>query len=358
MEPDRGGSTTPSAEFMKRKANSSKPKKPTPKTTPPSRRKRAAKAKIDPSLPSAPATKKVAEDRAAAAAVTPANREPSQGAEVTEPHYPSPAKAYGNLDFLASPAARSIRIQCELTEPAIRFRKNQINHTIVLFGSARIPDPDRSAQELKSVEQEIGRVSSLTREQKSRLDRARRLHRAAPYYRDAVRLSHDLTKWSLETFRERRNRFYICSGGGPGIMEAANRGAREAGGDSVGLGISLPFEQHLNPYCTDELGFEFHYFFVRKYWFLYLAKALVVFPGGFGTLDELFEMLTLIQTQKARKYVPIVLYGKEFWEEVVNFKALVDWGVISEDDLHLFQVFDTVEETRDYLIRELIQYYR
>lgn len=311
---------------------------------------------INKHLPSASAAEEVRADHQAAS--TPPEAPPEVLRELPEPtDFPSPQKAYKDLEFLTSPAGRLIRIQCELTEPGARFRKHHVNNTIVLFGSARIPHPDLAAKELERIEREIAKEKSISREQKSHLDRARRLKRASHYYEEANRLSNDLTKWSIENIQNPAKRFYICSGGGPGIMEAANRGAYEAGGKSVALGISLPFEQHLNVYANDDLGFEFHYFFVRKYWFLYLAKALVVFPGGFGTMDELFEMLTLIQTQKTQKYVPIVLYGKEFWNEVINFEALLEWGVISREDLGLFKIIDTVEETRDYLIQELSKYY-
>jgi uncharacterized protein (TIGR00730 family) len=329
----------------------SRHKKPSQIKSPAQKRRRNPPA-INRELPSAPATEEVALDHEAASTLpaTPTGR-PLPTA------FPSPEKAYKNLDFLASPAGRLIRIQCELTEPGTRFRKHHVNNTIVLFGSARIPHPDRAAEELTRIEKEIAQEKSISREQKNHLDRARRLKRASHYYEEANQLSNDLTKWSTDNIPNPAKRFYICSGGGPGIMEAANRGAYEAGGKSVALGISLPFEQHLNVYADDDLGFEFHYFFVRKYWFLYLAKALVVFPGGFGTLDELFEMLTLIQTQKTQKYVPIVLYGKEFWNEVINFQALLEWGVISSEDLDLFKICDTVEETRDYLIQELTSYY-
>lgn len=313
---------------------------------------RSKKKAINKKLPSAASAKEVASDYTEAATPPEAPAAPPVPAD-----FPRPEKAYKNLDFLKSPAGRLIRIECELTEPAVRFRKHQVQNTIVLFGSARIPHPQLAQEKLERIEAEVAREKSISREQKGRLDRARRLKRASHYYEEATRLSHDLTKWSMEAISQPKKRFYICSGGGPGIMEAANRGAHEAGGKSVALGISLPFEQHLNVYANDELGFEFHYFFVRKYWFLYLAKALVVFPGGFGTMDELFEMLTLIQTQKTQKYLPIVLYGKEFWNEVVNFRALVEWGVISQEDLDLFRVCDTVEETRDYLIEELTRYY-
>ncbi len=313
-------------------------------------RQPSRKAAIDKRLPSGPSAADAAEDARSAAT-------PVESLTVPPPRtYPKPEKAYKDLDFLTSAPARSIRVQCELLEPEIRFRKHGVRNTIVLFGSARIPNPKRAEQNLKAIEREIARGKSLSREQKRRLDQARRMQRASHYHEETIRLSRDLTAWS-KTIQPAGKRFYICSGGGPGIMEAANRGAYEAGGKSVALGISLPFEQHLNLFATEELSFEFHYFFVRKYWFLYLAKALVVFPGGFGTLDELFEMLTLVQTQKTKKYLPIVLFGSEFWNDVVNFEALANWGVISHEDLDLFRISDSVEETRDYLIEELTRYY-
>lgn len=327
----------------KKKKRSSKPGK---------SKQRVEKESIDQNLPSARATQEAAHDQAAAQ--TPPS---SRKAPPPPKQFPVFEKAYRNIDFLTSPHARSIRVQCEMTEPEVRFREQQVENTIVLFGSARIPPPSIAKKNLKKIEEEVAESKSLSREQKRNLDHTRRMIRSAHYYQEATQLSHDLTKWSLDNIKPGPKRFYICSGGGPGIMEAASRGAYEAGGKSVGLGISLPFEQHLNVYTTPELGFEFHYFFVRKYWFLYLAKALVVFPGGFGTLDELFEMLTLVQTQKTQKYMPVVLYGSEFWNEVINFEALVDWGVISKEDLDLFRVSDSVDETRDYLIEELTRYY-
>ena len=178
----------------------------------------------------------------------------------------------------------------------------------------------------------------------------------ARYYDDAVTLAERLTKWS-KGIPERKRRFVVCSGGGPGIMEAANRGAAQAGGYSIGLNISLPFEQMPNPYQTRELSFEFHYFFIRKFWFVYLAKALVVFPGGFGTLDELFEILTLVQTRKTAKKIPIVLYGEEFWKEVVRFDSLVKWGTISREDLDLFHFANNVDTAFEYIRDELTKRY-
>src|SRR5690625_3748332 len=237
----------------------------TPKSKP-----SADKETINSKRPSAPATKEAAEDRASAQ--TP----PSSPAAPPAPDtYPVFERAYKTLDYLTGPAARSIRVQCELTEPEVRFREHQVENTIVLFGSARIPPPEQAEQNLAKIEAEVAKSKSVSRPQKKALDHARRLIRAAHYYKEATQLSHDLTRWSLDKIEPGPNRFYICSGGGPGIMEAASRGAYEAGGQSVGLGISLPFEQHLNVYTSPELGFEFHYFFVRKYWFLYLAKAQI-----------------------------------------------------------------------------------
>jgi uncharacterized protein (TIGR00730 family) len=242
-----------------------------------------------------------------------------------------PLKAYKNLDFLNSPDARIIRVLAEFTEPQARLRRAGVYNTVVFFGSARAAAPENKPNE----------------------EGAKRLSR---YYEHAATLAKKLSAWS-QTIENPRKRFYVCTGGGPGIMEAANRGAREAGADSVGLNISLPMEQYPNPYQKHELSFEFHYFFIRKFWFFYLAKALVVFPGGVGTLDELFELLTLVQTNKTKKYMPIVLFGSEFWNEVVNFEALVKWGTISEKDLALFRIFDDVDEAFEYLKTELTKHY-
>jgi len=266
-----------------------------------------------------------------------------------------PVKAYKNLAYLTGPHARSLRVQCELMEPEHRFEAENIRNTLVFFGSARITDPAVAQERLAKAQDAVESAPNPTPKQEEELRIAKRLLKAAPYYTQAVQLAHDMTAWSNTL--EDDGRFHIISGGGPGMMEAANRGAAEAGGKSIGLGISLPFEQGNNEYITDELNFEFHYFFVRKYWLFYLAKGLVVFPGGFGTMDELFEMLTLIQTEKSQKHVPIILYGKDFWNSFLNFEALIDWGVISEKDLKLFHICDSVEEARDLLIRELTEYY-
>jgi uncharacterized protein (TIGR00730 family) len=256
-------------------------------------------------------------------------------------------KAYKNLDFLNSREARGIRILSEWVEPQARFAHYNVRDTVVFFGSARAPEPEVARAALEEARRS-GDASAI--------EQARRAERLAAYYEDARKLAHGLTTWSKELDQPAR-RFIVCSGGGPGIMEAANRGASEAAGISIGLGISLPMEVSSNRYITRELGFEFHYFFMRKFWFVYLAKALVVFPGGFGTLDELFELLTLLQTGKTGKPMPVVLYGEEFWNEVVNFEALVRWGTISSDDLGLFHKSSTPEDALGFLKTELTRLY-
>lgn len=264
-----------------------------------------------------------------------------------------PIKAYKDLNFLNSNEARNIRVLCEMTEPGLRFAEEKIRDTIVLFGSARICPPAIAQAKLKQAKASIQDPENLTVAEKRALHLAECAVKSAPYYETAVKLAEELTKWSMSLPDKHQRRFIICSGGGPGIMEAANRGAHNAGGKSIGLGISLPFEQGVNEYIPENLQFEFHYFFVRKYWFVLLAKALVAFPGGFGTMDELFETLTLVQTKKIEDGPPIVLFGSKFWNSVVNFDALVEWGTISAEDLNLFKIVDTVEEARDYIIEKL-----
>lgn len=230
--------------------------------------------------------------------------------------------AYKNEAFLDSPAARSLRILSEYLEPFDHFRREKIRDTIVFFGSARITEDGPMGQ----------------------------------YYSDARDLARQLTEWS-DSFTNSTRRFVICSGGGPGIMEAANRGAADANGKTIGLNIGLPYEQFPNPYITPELSFEFHYFFMRKFWFAYLAKAMVVFPGGYGSLDELMEILTLVQTKKLNKKVIIVLYGSQFWKEVINFDALVRHGTISPEDLNLFEFADDVDTALRILQDGLLKYH-
>lgn len=259
---------------------------------------------------------------------------------------PRPVKAYRNETFLSSRAGRPLRIQAEYLEPQARFEALGIQDTIVFFGSARIPSREDALAHRDAVREHGGDV-----------DAAERKLAASRYYEEARDLAYRMTTWSKglrdDERRGPRRRFVVCTGGGPGLMEAANRGASEAGGMSVGLNISLPHEQRGNPYITHNLTFEFHYFMMRKFWFAYLAKALVIFPGGFGTLDELFELLTLLQTGKLRKNLPIVLYGSEYWNEVVNLDAMVKWGTLEADDLALFHRADTVEEAFAFLTQEL-----
>ncbi len=262
-------------------------------------------------------------------------------------------KAYKNLDFLNSPEGRTIRILCEYEEPRRRFRQARVKDTVVFYGSARAIPREQAVGQLGEAERELR--GAKDDEEHRRLEHqvrlAQRRVRLSRFYEDAQELAHRLTLWSLQ---KRKGGYLVATGGGPGIMEAANRGASMAkGGRSVGMGISLPFEEKLNPYVTPELGFEFHYFFMRKYWFAYLAKALVVFPGGFGTMDELFEMLTLRQTRKILKPLPTVLYGAEFWRQVTDIQSLVDWGTISERDLLMFHRSDSVDDAFDYLVAAL-----
>ena len=265
-------------------------------------------------------------------------------------------KAYENLTFLKSPSARLIRVLCELIEPEVRFRQHKIKDTIVFFGSARTLSKEAADAKLKNIEELLKKETQPSSDLLLQYDRAKGDVMISRYYEDAVRLAEKLTAWS-QKMEEPHNRFIVCSGGGGGMMEAANKGAQMAGGPSLGLNISLPFEQVPNPYQTKELAIEFHYFFIRKFWFFYLAKALIVFPGGFGTLDELFELLTLVQTKKSKKYMPIIIYGTDYWQEVINFKAMVKWGTISREDLNLFHFFDNVDEAFEYLTKELTKLY-
>ncbi|HOY45866.1 MAG TPA: TIGR00730 family Rossman fold protein [bacterium] len=252
-----------------------------------------------------------------------------------------PVKAYANEHFLNSSDARTIRILSEYLEPQMRLRRRHIRNTVVFYGSARVLPLDVAQKQLKSVLSQSQRNGTAGADFQREFDKASHAVRLAQYYEAARALAHRLTEWSLGL--SARDRFIVCSGGGPGIMEAANRGAIEAGGLTIGFNISLPFEQEPNPYISDELAFEFHYFFMRKFWFVYLAKALVVFPGGFGTMDELFELLTLVQTEKIHKTLCVVMYGSEYWNEVLNFDKMVDWGVVSPEDLQLFHKVDDVE---------------
>ena len=229
-----------------------------------------------------------------------------------------PIKAYRNPEFMHGREARALRILAEYLEPKSRFEAEGVEDTIVFFGSARTAE-------------------------------------GSTWYQAARALAQRLTLWSKGLDPAMQRRFVVCTGGGPGIMEAANRGASEARGRNVGLKISLPREETINAHVTRELGFHFHYFFMRKFWLAYMAKAVIVFPGGFGTLDELFEVLTLVQTRRMTKHMPIVLFGTEYWREVINFDALVRHGMIDAADVDLVYRTDSVEDAYDWLIRELTE---
>ena len=250
-------------------------------------------------------------------------------------------RAYFDEDFLRSDEARPVRILSEYLDPLRRFKRENIQDTVVFFGSARI-------QSRHAARRAHARIKGLPEKKRQATHEAemKRLAKAVEwsrYYEEARALAAQLTKWSLSLPTE-HHRFVVCSGGGPGIMEAANRGAREAGGKSIGLNISLPYEQGVNPYVNADLAFEFHYFFMRKFWFAYLAKALVIFPGGFGTLDEMFEILTLAQTEKLSKELKVILYGTDYWDQIMNFEPLVEWGAIERQDLDLMERVNTADE--------------
>jgi uncharacterized protein (TIGR00730 family) len=275
--------------------------------------------------------------------------------------------AYENKKFLESPDGRILRILSEYAEPLARFRRHSIQDTVVFFGSARFTSRSDAQNALEILEKPGSARRAPRSEQpvlpspgepagELQLKRARAAVQMARYYEDARRLAFMLTQWSSK-LPSKRQRFVVTTGGGPGIMEAANLGAYEAGGKTIGLNIRLPFEQMPNGYITPDLNFEFHYFFMRKYWFAYLSKALVIFPGGFGTLDELFEILTLAQTEKLAKKILVVIYGREYWNKALNLQSLVDAGTISPNDLDLFCMCDTPEEAFNYLRDGLTKYH-
>ena len=266
----------------------------------------------------------------------------------------SQPKAYLDHTFLKSEDARPLRILAEYLEPQRRFKMQNIQDTVVFFGSARIHSRQAAQQALEELMKVHGVGSS--RDVDEILARGRRAVEWSRYYEEARELARMLTEWSLQ-LESTHHRFVVTSGGGPGIMEAANRGATDAGGKTIGLNISLPHEQGPNPYITDGLHFEFHYFFMRKFWFAYLAKALVIFPGGFGTLDEMFEILTLMQTEKLAKQIQILLYGSEYWDPILDMKPLVEWGAISENDVDLLCRADTPDGAFDLLKAHLTKHH-
>jgi uncharacterized protein (TIGR00730 family) len=270
----------------------------------------------------------------------------------------APKAPHENRAFMESTPARPIRILAEYIHPLAQLKKEGIGDTIVMFGSARIESHETAASRYSHLkEMSAGKMSKpklkkhhlALREAKSALEMSR-------YYEQARQLSHKLTTWAL-SLGPRPRRFVVCSGGGPGIMEAANRGAYEAGGKSIGLSIELPHEQFANPYISPELSFNFHYFFMRKLWFAQIAKALIVFPGGFGTMDEFWEMMTLLQTGKMAKNTLILIYGRKYWNDVLNLKAMVRWGTINQSEYDALQFADTVEEAFEVVRTGLEKYH-
>ena len=251
--------------------------------------------------------------------------------------HPQPL-AYLDRDFLESEEARPLRILAEYLEPLRRFKAQNIQDTVVFFGSARIHSREHAEEALERLERRFG--SRPDAEHDPHLARGRKAVEWSRYYEEARDLARMLTEWTL-TLDSPHHRFVVTSGGGPGIMEAANRGAIEGGGKTIGLNIRLPFEQGPNRFITEGLHFEFHYFFMRKFWFAYLAKALVIFPGGFGTLDEMFEILTLMQTEKLEKQIQIILYGSDYWDDILRLEPMAEWGAINIADLHLVKRANT-----------------
>jgi len=265
-----------------------------------------------------------------------------------------PKKAYENLNFLDSPDGRTVRMLTEYLHPKSKFRKHKIMDTIVFFGSARLKSKRDALKDYNEIK---NKNPKSTQRFAGKLREAQLMVNMSKYYQDAVELSRRITEWSMN-LETSANRFIVCTGGGPGIMEAANKGAKKAGGYSVGLNISIPYEQFVNKYVTPELSFEFHYFFMRKFWFAYLSKAFVIFPGGFGTMDEMFEMLTLVQTDKIRKKLALIIYDEKYWKSIINFDALVEKGLISASDLKLFTFCNSLDDAYDAIIKHLKKYYR
>jgi uncharacterized protein (TIGR00730 family) len=262
-------------------------------------------------------------------------------------------KAYQNEEFLNSADARILRILAEFLEPQGKFKKLNVADTIVFFGSARLLPKD---QALKALKKFNTLDPKRTKGFAEKLRTAQHAVLMSNYYEDAVKLSKRLTEWSLG-LNSSTNRFIICTGGGPGIMEAANKGAKLAGGLSIGLNISIPFEQFVNKYVSPDLSFEFHYFFMRKFWFAYLAKALIVFPGGFGTMDEFFEIMTLVQTGKIKKKLLMVVYDEKYWRSIINLENLHNNGMINKEDLNLFSFCNTVDDAFNLIIKHFEENY-
>jgi len=270
----------------------------------------------------------------------------------------APRAPHENQAFMQSTPARPIRILAEYIHPLAQLKKEGIGDTIVMFGSARIESHETAA--IRYTRLKMAKLTNLSKaklkQHQVALRHAKSALEMSRYYEEARQLSHRLTTWALSLGPKPR-RFVVCSGGGPGIMEAANRGAYEAGGKSIGLSIELPHEQFANPYISQELSFNFHYFFMRKLWFAQIAKALIVFPGGFGTMDELWEMMTLSQTGKMPKHTLILIYGRKYWNDVLNLRAMVRWGTIDQSEFDQLQFADNVDEAFEVIRAGLEKYH-
>jgi hypothetical protein len=269
----------------------------------------------------------------------------------------APKAPHEDPKFLESTPARPLRILAEYINPLAQLKREGIGDTIVMFGSARIHSREKVLARLEHLKKvKAGKSAEAKVRHRQALTAAKNALEMSRYYEECRQLSHRITTWAM-SLGPRPRRFVVCSGGGPGIMEAANRGAYEAGGKSIGLSIELPHEQFANPYISQELSFNFHYFFMRKLWFAQIAKALIVFPGGFGTMDELWEMMTLLQTGKLPKDNLILIYGKKYWDEVLNWKAMVRWGTINEAEYKLLQFADNVDDAFEVIRSGLEKYH-
>jgi len=271
---------------------------------------------------------------------------------VDDEEYTPTSKAYKSRDFLMSSTARPVRILCEYWETKKRLRDNNIEATVLFFASARARHPDDHAKLLKAAEEGLAKEAEGTSGHKKAQDKVQRLQRTkwmCAMYEQTRTLARKLAQWGMDRMKKGFKQISVASGGGPGLMEAANRGASEVkGAASIGMGISLPFEAGLNPYVSNDLAFEYHYFFSRKYWMAYTCHALIASPGGFGTCDELFEIMTLIQTGK-HPDIPIVLFSKKFWSKVFNWDALVEFGTVSPSDIEKLFITDSVDEAFEYI---------
>jgi uncharacterized protein (TIGR00730 family) len=280
---------------------------------------------------------------------------PAKPAKLKPQH--APKAPHEDPVFLESTPARPLRILAEYINPLAQLKREGIGDTIVLFGSARIHSREDALARLTHLKKlKVGNSAKAKESHRDAVRSAKSALEMPRYYEEARELSHKITTWAM-SLGPRPRRFVICSGGGPGIMEAANRGAYEAGGKSIGLSIELPHEQFANPYISPELSFNFHYFFMRKLWFAQIAKALIVFPGGFGTMDELWEMMTLLQTGKLTRTNLILIYGRKFWDDVLNLKAMVRWGMISANEYGLLQFADNVDDAFEVIRAGLEKYH-